>query len=165
MKRMRNAVVAILILLLTVASLQPIAGAETTENSAISKAELQRMYTEYLIGEGYKPEIDKDGDIVFKREGRSYIIIIKEKDPEFFQLILPNFWAIESEEERARVLVAADASNAKSKYSKIYTVKDNVWVSMELFVEKPDDFKQLFGRAMAALANGLTNFVSKMREK
>lgn len=39
---------------------------------------------------------------------------------------------IESQKERAYVLAAADASNAESKVSKIYTVKDNVWGAVEL---------------------------------
>lgn len=99
-----------------------------------SKAELQRLYMGFLTEEGFKPDLDSDGDVRFKREGKTYVIIIDAKDPEFFRLVLPNIWKIESEAERTQVLIAADASNAKSKVSKVCTMADNVWVSIELFV-------------------------------
>lgn len=129
-----------------------------------SKAELQRLYKDFLTEEGYKPELDSDGDVRFKREGKTYVIIIDAKDPEFFRLVLPNIWEIESEAERVQVLVAADASNAKSKVSKVCTMGDNVWVSIELFVGQPEDFKKVFTRALGALDNGVINFVVKMKE-
>ncbi len=130
----------------------------------VSKAELQRLYRDFLAEEGYKPDVDADGDVRFKREGRTYCIIIDEKDPVFFRLVLPNIWEIESEAERKQVLIAADASNAKSKVSKVCTMGDNVWVSIELFVGEPGDFKKVFTRALSAIDNGVINFVAKMKE-
>ena len=94
-----------------------------------------------LSAEGYRPSIDGDGDVKFKREGRTYFIIVSEKDPEFFRLVLANIWEIENDVERSRVLQAADHSNAASKVSKVYIVKDNVWVCVELFVAAPEDFR------------------------
>ncbi|MBM4311584.1 MAG: hypothetical protein FJ119_11665 [Deltaproteobacteria bacterium] len=129
-----------------------------------SKAALQRLYTNYLTEEGYKPEVDDDGDVRFKREGRLYFIAVSDKDPEFFRVVLANIWPIESEKERVQVLVAADESNAKSKVSKVFTVRDNVWVNIELFLARPEDFKGVFKRAMSALDTGVENFAKKMRE-
>ncbi|MDR0411474.1 MAG: hypothetical protein LBH75_05835, partial [Treponema sp.] len=40
-------------------------------NAQMSKESLQQMYLTYLTGEGYSPEIDSDGDIKFKAEGRT----------------------------------------------------------------------------------------------
>jgi hypothetical protein len=129
-----------------------------------SKSALQKMYMSYLADEGFKPEIDSDGDVRYKSEGKVYCIIIDAKDSLYFRLVLANIWKIENETERQKVLVAVDYSNAKSKVSKAYIVKDNVWVCIELFVAKPEDFKPLFSRSSSALANGVTNFVQKMRE-
>jgi hypothetical protein len=137
--------------------------AQDTDRQTLSKAQLQRLYTDYLSEEGYRPEVDSDGDVRFKREGRLYFIGVSEEDPEFFRVVLANIWPIESEKERAQVLVAADESNAKSKVAKVYTVRDNVWVCVELFVARPEDFKGVFRRAMSALDNGVAIFVEKMK--
>ena len=140
------------------------AGAEDQTADAPSKEQLQQLYIEYLVAEGYRPSIDGDGDIEFKREGRTYFIIVSEKDPEFFRLVLANIWNIEDDAERSRVLVAADHSNAVSKVSKVYIVKDNVWVCVELFVAAPQDFRGVFARSMSAMDAGVTNYVDRMRQ-
>ena len=129
-----------------------------------SKEQLQRLYVEHLEAEGYRPSIDVDGDVQFKREGRTYFIIISEKDPEFFRLVLANIWKIEDDLERSRVLVAADHSNAVSKVAKVYMVKDNVWVCVELFLAAPEDFRGIFERSMSAMEAGVSNYVERMRE-
>lgn len=154
-----------LFLALALVALTSNAIAQDTKQTTGSKTELQRMYTDYLTEEGYKPSIDEDGDVVFKREGRSYFISVSEKDPEYFRVVLPNFWSIESEEERAKVLAAANWSNNRSKVSKIYTVKDNTWASIELFIKDPKDFKKVFARSMSALGNGADTFTKKMRDQ
>lgn len=154
-----------LFLALTLVAFASNALAQDTKQPTVSKTELQRMYTDYLTEEGYKPSIDEDGDVVFKREGRSYFISVSENDPEYFRVVLPNFWSIESEEERAKVLAAASWSNYRSKVSKVYTVKDNTWASVELFVKDPKDFKKLFARSMSALSNGAETFTKKMRDE
>lgn len=129
-----------------------------------SKEQLQALFMGFLAAEGYRPEIDSDGDVVFKREGKSYFIAVREDDPEFFQIVMPNIWEIENGTERAQVLVAADHSNSLSKVAKVHTLRDNVWVSIELLLNEPEDFKPVFNRSMSAIDNGVANFVEKMRE-
>ncbi|HEX2494595.1 MAG TPA: hypothetical protein VHK24_12530 [Steroidobacter sp.] len=129
-----------------------------------SKEEFQKLYSQYLTEEGYRPEIDEDGDVRFKREGRTYFIYTTEQDAQYFSVVLPNIWAIESEEERSQVLAAADAANAKAKVAKVFTVDDDVWVSIELFVARPEDFKGVFDLAMHGLEYGATEFVGSMRD-
>ncbi|HEY0663045.1 MAG TPA: hypothetical protein VGD18_00375 [Thiobacillaceae bacterium] len=161
---MRNVVKVCLAMTLSAMMLASGAMAAQDTSKKVSKAELQRLYQAYLKEEGYKPVIDGDGDVGFKREGNNYFISVTEDDPEFFSVVLPNIWPIESDKERAQVLAAADASNAKSKVTKVFIVKDDVWVAVELFVKRPEDFKGVFDRAMSALDNGTDNFVAKMRD-
>jgi hypothetical protein len=158
---MRSVTMRYLFLALIIAAIMPAAAREANKPT---KKELQQLYSEYLREEGYKPEIDGDGDVVFKREGRVYFIAVSEKDPEFFRVVLANIWPIESEEERSQVLIAADLSNAKSKVAKVFTVKDDVWVSVELFLSSPADFKGVFNRSMSGIDYGTNEFVSAMRE-
>lgn len=141
----------------------PFAGIAQKESK--EKKELQKMYMDYLTAEGYRPELDSDGDVQFKSEGKTYFINVVEDDPTYFRVVLANIWPIESEEERAQCLVAVDYSNAKSKVAKSYLVKDNIWVGIEIFIPEADDFKAVFKRSMGALNNGVTHFVTKMREQ
>lgn len=135
----------------------------TASNEEASKKERQRLYLEYLKAEGYLPTIDSDGDIVFKREGLSYLIIVQASDPSFFRVVLPNIWEIENAQERSAVLEAANASNASTKVSKIYIVKNRVWASIEQFVPHPEAFKESFKRALRAMDTGTEEFIASMR--
>lgn len=138
--------------------------AQDETKGVVTAKQLQKLYSEYLSTEGYRPKVDGDGDVQFKREGRTYFIDVTARDPEFFRVVLANVWSIENEAERSKVLVAADYSNAKSKVSKVATVGDNVWVSTEVFVASPEDFTGIFKRLMSALDHGVTKFALKMRE-
>ena len=130
------------------------------------RAKLQRMYSDYLKAEGYVPEVDSDGDVRFKREGKVYYISVQEieDDTEFFRVVLANIWEVENDQERMKVLSAADFSNSSSKVCKIYTVENNVWASVELYVGKPEDFKNVFKRVMSAFDTGVVAFAAKMLE-
>ncbi len=126
----------------------------------ISKKDL---YVTYLSKEGYRPEVDKDGDVIFKKEGNTFLLYAHENDEQYFGLCLPNFWPIKDEQERQKVLVACDYSNWMSKVSKTHLVKDNVWCTVELVLPKPADFEAIFPRALGLIANGIKNFTDKMQ--
>jgi hypothetical protein len=158
---MANRVVGIAVVVIALASF---GSAHAQSANPTTKAEYQQFYMDYLTGEGYKPEVDTDGDISFKREGLTYYIIVTETDAEFFEMALPNIHRVADEAGRQKAFAAADASNAKSKVSKVYMVGDDVWVTVELFIASPGDFKNVFQRSMSALLNGANNFIEKMGE-
>ena len=126
---------------------------------------LQKMYVEYLADEGFRPEVDEDGDVQFKSEGRTYFIDVAEDDQLYFRVALPNIWPIENETERTQCYIACDYANAQSKVAKAYLVKDNIWVGIETFIAEPEDFKVVFKRCMRELDGGVTRFVNKMKEQ
>lgn len=130
----------------------------------MDKQQRAMSYLLFLQAEGYSARIDEDGDVVYKKEGRTYFVDVDEKDDQFFRICFPNFWKIDSEEERQRVLVACDYSNALSKVAKVFIVRDNVWASIELFFGDEEHFKPVFERCMSALENGVRNYVKKMNE-
>ena len=131
----------------------------------MTRNELTELYFNFLQEEGYRPTVDDDGDLLFKAEGKTFIIFVNEEDPTFFRLVFPNFWPIEDEDEYAKVLDAANLATARTKVTKIYSVNDNVWASAEVFVPEIEDFKKLFGRCMDALRVGFSAFVAIMREQ
>ena len=130
----------------------------------LPKQERAEMYRSFLAEEGYSPQIDKDGDVTFKYEGGGYCIIVSEQDEEFFQLIYPNFWSIDSEAEREKVAKAALQATAKTKVAKVYPVRDNTWASIEMFCSPPDVFKAVFQRSLSAIRSSLANFKEAMSE-
>ena len=125
-----------------------------------------QFYKSFLEQEGYHPTIDSDGDVLFKSEGKSYIIDIDEKDATYFRVWYPNFWSIEDTAELTRALLAANHATMLTKVAKVYVRSDgkNVNASLELFVERPEQFKPLFNRAMSALRASVSNFVEKMKQ-
>ncbi|AEJ61961.1 hypothetical protein Spith_1701 [Spirochaeta thermophila DSM 6578] len=143
----------------------PLVGQESllVEGTSV-EARLQQLYLDYLNDLATQPHIDEDGDVEFRYDGGIYYIIVDEDDPEYFSIIYPNFWEIESEEEHAQALVATDYATAISKVAKIYIVDANVWASVEMVLPQPEDFTEVFDRAMRLLQNGTYNFVLKMKE-
>lgn len=123
-----------------------------------------KMYESFLVEQGYRPQIDEDGDVRFKSEGLTYYITVDEKDPEFFRIIFPNFWEIEDETEFMRVLIAINHSNSVCKVTKLFSINDNVWASIEAFTASPEDFKDTFSRSISALRNGVHLYSEKMKE-
>lgn len=130
----------------------------------MDKSQRAEMYLDYLRKEGYVPDVDKDGDIVFRLEGKTYCIIIDENDEMFFRLIFPNFWPIESAQERAKVEQAALYATADTKVAKVFPVKDDVFGSLEIFCMPPENFKLIFKRSLSALQTAVGKFANKMRE-
>jgi hypothetical protein len=136
----------------------------TERNIKMSKNTRAQMYSDYLRTEGYAPEVDKDGDIIFKYEGHVYYILISEDDDIYFNLLFPNFWSIENDSERMKVEKASLHATADTKVAKVYPVRDNVWAKIELFCSPPESFKTVFPRSMSALQSAVQTFATKMRE-
>ncbi len=130
----------------------------------MSKANNVQFYSDFLRAEGYVPQLDKDGDIIFKVEGGTYLILLDERDDEFFRLTYPNFWAIESQDERIKVEKAALVATGNTKVAKIFPVGNNVWGTIELFVGSPEAVKPIFSRSLSALRTAVNTFKEEMRK-
>jgi len=129
----------------------------------MSKQDRARMYHDFLSEEGYAPKIDKEGDVMFKYEGGVYLIIMDEKDEEFFRLVYPGFWPIESEAEREKAQLAALAATAETKVAKVFLVGDNTWATIEMFCAPPEVFKTVFRRSLRALRAAVHAFRVEMQ--
>lgn len=128
----------------------------------MTKQEVADYFDKYLKAEGFTVTIDDDGDLIFKQEGRTYVLIIDEKDPDFLRLAFPNFWTIESEDERKRATHAAMLATAKTKVAKVYLAGDNTWAAIETFA-KPEGFAGFIARGLLALRAAANNFAETMR--
>ncbi len=129
---------------------------------AMSKAE---MFLEHLRQEGYAPHLDDDNDVVFKYEGKTFLLSCDEEDKMFFRLLLPAFWEIESEEEECRVLKNINVINSRMKAMKLIVIHQNVWGSVELFLDPFESFKLILERCLDLLVSGMHEFGKAMREE
>ena len=111
------------------------------------------LYNDFLRSEGYTTEVDDDGDITFKLEGGNY-----------FTVVFPNFWPIESEDERTATYIACCHATADTKGAKVYPLGDNICASIEMFFGEPEDFKPVFKRALSTVQSAVAKFAEKMRE-
>ena len=135
-------------------------------NAQMTKTQLQTMYTSYLREQGYQPEVDSDGDIRLKVEGRTFWIDVDEKDLKSFRIVYSNFWEIESLSEKAKVYEVANYINRTTKVAKVYINlrENNVSMDANIFIEKPEDFKLHFRRMVDLLLSEIREFREKMNE-
>lgn len=129
---------------------------------AMSKAE---MFLEHLRQEGFVPRLDDDNDIVFKYEGKTFLLNCDDEDKPFFRLILPAFWEIESAEEECQVMKAMNRVNMRMKVMKVFAVHQNVWASVELFLDPFDSYKRVLDRCLDLLVSGMHEFCKAMNEQ
>ena len=146
------------VLLIFIFALTPVFAQEMT------REQLQKMYMDYLKSEGFSPSLDSDGDVMFKYEGGTYFIIVDEKDQEYFAMLYPNFWEIESQNEKERALLAAKEATRVAKVAKVYLTEDDTDVTMsaEIFLKTPSDFKSIFYRMLSTMTTARKTFVDKM---
>lgn len=127
------------------------------------KGSLQRSYLGYLQDAGYQAYIDRDGDVQFQAGRLGFFLTVDPQDPLFFRLVLPNFWPIESQSEYDRALRACNQTNRQVKSAKLYLQNNNVWLTVENFMNRPEDFRQYFDRCMDAAELSLTTFRQEMQ--
>lgn len=103
--------------------------------------------------------MDKDGDIVFKREGLTHFLLIYDTDPNYFHLVLPGLWMIDKDTDRNLVLEACNKVNYSSKFAKVFVPKDSSFVAGAIQMLIPDNYlKEALERGFTALSYASTNF-------
>jgi hypothetical protein len=130
----------------------------------MTEQERAEMYREFLADEGYVPRLDEDGDVVFRCEGMTFVITIDE-DEQFFRMVCPNFWSIDSEEELDRVAHAACEVTARIKVAKVYPVEGDTWASVEMYCTPPEAVLPVLLRAIGTLRTVIGDFQRAMRER
>jgi hypothetical protein len=129
-----------------------------------TREELQKLYLGVLADEGYAPELDSDGDVRFKHEGKNYFIEVREDDPFFFRVVLPNFWEIESDEEHVRAIRAANAVTGDIPVAKVFGLRGDTWCAVEMFLPSQESFEPVFNRCLLVIQQAVNHFTVLMRE-
>jgi hypothetical protein len=138
---------------------------DTSKEKVLSeKKRLGEPYMLYLSTQGYKPETDADGDIKFKKEGKTFFILIDEDDPKYFRVALPNFWDIK-EENRPAILVSCNAASYRCKSVKVVAMDKTVWAFAEMFLSEPKSYEVIFERIIGALQYAVTKFTEEIEPR
>ncbi|MDR0638485.1 MAG: hypothetical protein LBG27_06240 [Spirochaetaceae bacterium] len=106
---------------------------------------------------------DSEGDVVFKIEGRNYYIAVTEYDLEYFRIVFPNFWEIETETERRKVSAVIMSVSRTTKLAKVCIESwDNTYIDAAVFLNTPEDFKRHFTRMINTIQTARRKFVDGM---
>ncbi|WP_422839133.1 hypothetical protein [Aquabacterium sp.] len=122
-----------------------------------------RQICDYLDSEGFKGEIDDDGDIVFRCEGLAYLLCLDSADPQWGRLVVPFVWEWDSAQESADVMQAVDFVNRRSKLVKAYSVNNRVHLSIQLLLEPVSCWSSILLRCVRALAEARTLMINAIR--
>lgn len=118
------------------------------------------LVQEWLSSEGYRPEIDGDGDLRFKVEGISFYCTKNGTDNQYFRIILPNVYTVEN--NRAKVLEVANKISMEYKVLKAYVIEENLWLSIEMLIDSTPEVGDFMPRCIATLQSGLRDVISEL---
>jgi hypothetical protein len=126
---------------------------------------IQQDYLSFLRNEGYMPKAIDTNAIVFKCEGKTFIIHTDAHDTNYLQMVLPNIWEIESEAEKTKALQVANEVNRTVKVAVVTIAGNAVHVNIELFIDDAPILDDFFRRAIAASFGAVEMFSREMTEK
>ncbi|MBK6932839.1 MAG: hypothetical protein IPH12_19015 [Saprospirales bacterium] len=136
----------------------------TAQDQEWTNEMLQATYMKFLAEGGYLPTIDADGDVQFKREGKTYYIPINAEDTEFFAVNLANIYDVTPENKTA-ILETCNYVTATTKVAKLQVIDDRkVWITAEIFVSHPEEGIKTFDRMLSSIDTASNKFITKMRE-
>ncbi|WP_199777070.1 hypothetical protein [Deinococcus sp. NW-56] len=115
---------------------------------------------DFLAEEGFRPHLDDDGDVYFKYEGGTYLVITATDEPTVLTLVLPYFWPIEDAAERTRALEAAMFAQRQVRIGRVTVLDDNVSASVNAYL--PDETS--FRAVLLSSLDGLKYLALKFRE-
>jgi hypothetical protein len=132
----------------------------------MEKKELQDIYLNALKEEGYKGEIEEDGDIGFKFEGERYWITPDEKDADFFDLYNIGKWDFKDDADKIKGLRALNEVNQTKKLVKIYMNDEGcICTNVGFFVKETKDFILHFTRSLGMIQGAIDSFIEEMEKE
>lgn len=121
---------------------------------------------DWLAGEGFRCDLDDDGDIHLRHEGRDVFILLDADDPAYVRFLVPDVWKSSDEAgERSIALVVGNSLNSSFKAVKV-SLRSNgsVYATVELFLDGFDALRNVAPRCLDLLGAATWEFRSRMRE-
>ena len=124
----------------------------------MNKKEISDFYVNLLAGEGYRPQVDNDKNVTFKREGKVFILAIDEDDPMLFQLLYPIRNDLKDKWQQKLALAAANEVTATIKVLKVTVIEDTIFASIQMFVSPLEALAPVFERCVTTIQAGAVMF-------
>lgn len=138
-------------------------GAGATSAQTYTKQQLQTTYSDFLATEGFRPELTQNGNVRFRREGRSYVIYVDADDPTYFRLVLAFSADDKSPQARIRRLEGINTASNEVKVVKAFLDSDgDPTFAAEMFLVVPGDFKTTLTRLLRAMDNAYDKYTKKV---
>lgn len=129
-----------------------------------SQVELRTDLKNFLTEEGFQPEIDGDGDIKYKYQGKTYFIsIIVDNEETPFLVNLDSYYTYPEGMPRIAVKLSAYKLN-NWKSIKLVCGDSNFIIRSSMFIRNAEAFKQVFYRIMSAISDANSKFMDEMSE-
>jgi hypothetical protein len=136
------------------------------EEELVMETTLQEAYCSYLTAEGFPTtHIDDEGDVIFRCEGRVYLISVQEDCPERFALVLPSFWGLDDDQEAHLALTIGNEVNLRVFGVTLFIGQQSVSAAVELFLANPaEDIKAVLYPSLKAIQGAVYRFASLMHK-
>lgn len=124
----------------------------------MTTAELAKSW---LNEQGFKCNLDEDGDAIFKYEGASMLVTVDKDDPLFLKVVMPTIYEVEG--NREKVLEAINTVNVRIKVVKAILIGNNVHLFIEMFVDTTPEIDDFFERCCDILIASRRVFMDELR--
>lgn len=118
------------------------------------------LVKEYLASEGYRYDIDSDGDLHFKIEGVHLYCTNNGNDEKFLRIIMPGIYEVEN--NREKVLEACNKISRDYKVLKAFLVEDRLWLTIEMFVDSSPEVGDFIQILFSILINGYKDIAKEI---
>ena len=106
---------------------------------------------DFLAEEGFRPKLDEDGDVYFKYEGATYVVIAGHGDATILTVLLPYFWPLEDAAERTRAMEAAMHAQKSVRIGRVTVLDENVSASINAYLPDEQSFRAVLLRSIDGL--------------
>lgn len=144
----------LLLLFCVVGSLAANAQSSSTQSLTQKERSFMNSLKSYLSKEGYRPEIDEDNDLAFKKEGDTYWITVAEEEEGYYFVRLASSMSCEDTNLDA-VRKAVNKVNGEFKLAKAYITdsEQSILFVIDSYCYASGDFTKFFSRYMQMLSD------------
>lgn len=122
------------------------------------------IYEQWLTQNGLIHNIDEDGDLHFKYQMCNFYIINPKQDTQYLQILLPNIWSFDSDEERIMAMQVANELNMNCKVLKVFVTQRDTILSAEMLIDQTPDVEDFMERLLDILIQGRQLFFQEMNK-
>jgi hypothetical protein len=90
-------------------------------------------------------KIDKDGDLIFKTDDKSFLLIRHQNDPCYFLMVFPSVYSF-ADHDKGMIRIIANRVMGKVKGVKVKLASNRVHMELQVFHSKEEEFLAMFDR-------------------